>query len=137
MTRPSVLWFARHETRLAWREVIGMLTAGRRRRLRSAALLLAAFLIFLHLPAYAVVGRFADVAMPLDTSTAIVITASAFLAWALILSQAIEAVTRVFYARADLDLIMSSPVPPRKTPWRRPRDRPRTSAPRRSTPAHR
>lgn len=114
MTRPaSVLWFARHETRLAWREVIGMLTAGRRRRPRSAALLLAAFLIFLHLPAYAVVGRFADVAMPLDTSTAIVITASAFLAWALILSQAIEAVTRVFYARADLDLIMSSPVPPR------------------------
>ena len=26
------------------------------------------------------------------------------------LSQAIESVTRVFYARADLDLIMSSPV---------------------------
>src|SRR6185312_4612653 len=33
-----------------------------------------------------------------------------FLAWALMLSQAIESVTRVFYARADLDLIMSSPV---------------------------
>jgi ABC-2 type transport system permease protein len=32
------------------------------------------------------------------------------LAWALMLSQAIESVTRVFYARADLDLIMSSPV---------------------------
>jgi ABC-2 type transport system permease protein len=33
-----------------------------------------------------------------------------FLAWALMLSQAIESVTRVFYARADLDLIMSSPA---------------------------
>ena len=32
------------------------------------------------------------------------------LAWALIASQAIESVTRVFYARADLDLIMSSPI---------------------------
>jgi ABC-2 type transport system permease protein len=39
-----------------------------------------------------------------------VITATIFLAWALMLSQAIESVTRVFYARADLDLIMSSPV---------------------------
>jgi ABC-2 type transport system permease protein len=38
-------------------------------------------------------------------------TATIFLAWALMLSQAIESVTRVFYARADLDLIMSSPVP--------------------------
>ena len=43
-------------------------------------------------------------------STLIVITATIFLAWALMLSQAIESVTRVFYARADLDLIMSSPV---------------------------
>ncbi|MGH6751987.1 MAG: permease, partial [Bradyrhizobium sp.] len=40
----------------------------------------------------------------------IVISATIFLAWALVLSQAIESVTRVFYARADLDLIMSSPV---------------------------
>src|SRR6202020_2482108 len=36
--------------------------------------------------------------------------ATIFLAWALMLSQAIESVTRVFYARADLDLLMSSPV---------------------------
>jgi ABC-2 type transport system permease protein len=104
------MWFARHELRLAWREMLGMLTAGRRWRARSASILLIVFVIFLHLPAYAVVGRFADVQTPLDRPTAIVITASIFLAWALILSQAIESVTRVFYARADLDLIMSSPV---------------------------
>jgi len=65
---------------------------------------------FLHLPAYAVIGRFADLQAPLDKSSLIVITATIFLAWALMLSQAIESVTRVFYARADLDLIMSSPV---------------------------
>jgi ABC-2 type transport system permease protein len=106
----SVMWFAGHEIRLAWRELLGMLTAGRRWRTRSASIVLVIFVLFLHLPAYAVVGRFADVQMPLDQSTLIVITASLFLAWALMLSQAIESVTRVFYARADLDLIMSSPV---------------------------
>ena len=64
----------------------------------------------MHLPAYAVIGRFADLQMPLDKSSLIVMTATIALAWALMLSQAIESVTRVFYARADLDLIMSSPV---------------------------
>ena len=48
--------------------------------------------------------------MPLDKSALIVLTATIALAWALMLSQAIESVTRVFYARADLDLIMSSPA---------------------------
>jgi ABC-2 type transport system permease protein len=106
----GVMWFAGHEIRLTWREWLGMLTAGRRWRPRSASIVLVAFVIFLHLPAYAVVGRFADVQLPLDRSSLIVITACLFLAWALMLSQAIESVTRVFYARADLDLIMSSPV---------------------------
>jgi ABC-2 type transport system permease protein len=57
-----------------------------------------------------VIGRFADLALPLGKPELIVITATIFLAWALMLSQAIESVTRVFYARADLDLIMSSPA---------------------------
>ena len=64
----------------------------------------------MHLPAYAVIGRFADLQAPLGKPELIVITATIFLAWALMLSQAIESVTRVFYARADLDLIMSSPA---------------------------
>jgi len=105
----DLTWFARHEIRLAWREWLAMITGARRKRTRAVIglLLLAAFL---HLPAYAVIGRFADLHAPLDKPTLIVISATIFLAWALILSQAIESVTRVFYARADLDLIMSSPV---------------------------
>jgi ABC-2 type transport system permease protein len=71
---------------------------------------LAVFVAIMHLPAYAVIGRFADLQAPLGKQELIVITASIFLAWALMLSQAIESVTRVFYARADLDLIMSSPA---------------------------
>src|SRR5258708_20770666 len=87
-----------------------MRTAGRRGRKRAAIIGLTVFAVIMHLPAYAVIGRFADLQAAFDKSTLIGITATIFLAWALMLSQAIESVTRVFYARADLDLIMSSPV---------------------------
>jgi ABC-2 type transport system permease protein len=106
----DLTWFARHELRLAWREWLAMMTGGRQRRKRTAVIGLIVFAAIMHLPAYAVIGRFADLRAPLDKSSLIVITATIFLAWALMLSQAIESVTRVFYARADLDLIMSSPV---------------------------
>lgn len=109
MTRASVTWFARHEIRLAWREWLAMMAGGRRRR-NGAIIALLVFGAFLHVPAYAVVGRFADLQAPLDKSALIVMSATILLGWALMLSQAIESVTRVFYARADLDLIMSSPV---------------------------
>lgn len=106
----ALTWFARHEIRLAWREWLAMMTGGRKGRKRTALIGLFAFAAIMHLPAYAVIGRFADLQAPLDKSTLIVITATILLAWALMLSQAIESVTRVFYARADLDLIMSSPA---------------------------
>ncbi len=105
----ALTWFARHEIRLAWREWLAMMAAGRWKK-RNIAIGLVVFAAIMHLPAYAVIGRFADLQAPLDKSTLIVITSTLFLAWALMLSQAIESVTRVFYARADLDLIMSSPV---------------------------
>lgn len=106
----SLSWFVRHEVRLAWREWIAMLTGGRRGRKRAAMIGLVVFAAIMHLPAYAVIGRFAGLEVPLDKTSLIVLTATIALAWALMLSQAIESVTRVFYARADLDLIMSSPV---------------------------
>jgi ABC-2 type transport system permease protein len=110
MSSAGLTWFVRHEVRLAWREWIAMLTGGRRGRKRAALIGLVVFAALMHLPAYAVIGRFANLQMPLDKSSLIVMTATIALAWALMLSQAIESVTRVFYARADLDLIMSSPV---------------------------
>jgi ABC-2 type transport system permease protein len=105
----ALTWFARHEMRLAWREWLAMI-AGRRGRKRAAVIALVAFAAIMHLPAYAMIGRYAELQAPLDKSTLIVLTATIFLAWALMLSQAIESVTRVFYARADLDLIVSSPA---------------------------
>jgi ABC-2 type transport system permease protein len=105
----ALSWFARHEIRLAWREWLAMMTGSRGKRKR-AVILLVVFAAVMHLPAYAVIGRFADLQFPLGKAELIVITATIFLAWALMLSQAIESVTRVFYARADLDLLMSSPA---------------------------
>jgi ABC-2 type transport system permease protein len=106
----ALTWFARHELRLAWREWLAMMTGGRRGRKRAAVIGLSVFAALMHIPAWAVIGRFAELQLPLDKSSLIVVTATILLAWALMLSQAIESVTRVFYARADLDLIMSSPV---------------------------
>lgn len=106
----ALTWFARHELRLAWREWLAVMTAGRRGRKRAALIGLVVFAAVMHLPAYAVIGRFANLQLPPDISSLIIITAIIFLAWTLMLSQAIESVTRVFYARADLDLIMSSPA---------------------------
>jgi ABC-2 type transport system permease protein len=110
MSSAALAWFARHELRLAWREWVAMMTGSRRGRKRAAAVGLVLFAALLHVPAYAVIGRYANLTLPLDKTSLIVVTATILLAWALMLSQAIESVTRVFYARADLDLIMSSPV---------------------------
>ena len=47
---------------------------------------------------------------PLDKPTLVAITASVLLSWLLMVSQAMESMTRAFYARSDLDLILASPV---------------------------
>ena len=115
MTRSgSLTWFARHELRLAWRDWVYMLTAGERRRKRTVVIALVIFALFMHLLAYATVAAYAGAARDPDKLTLVVVTGSALLSWALMLSQAMESVTRAFYARADLDLILSSPVRARR-----------------------
>ena len=104
----TALWFARHESRLAWRDWLAMMTAGRRERWRRAAIAIAAFVVFMHAVAYAVVGRFADV-VP-DRHAFLAISGTLMLSWLLMISQAMESVTRAFYSRSDLDLILASPV---------------------------
>jgi ABC-2 type transport system permease protein len=109
-------WFARHELRLAWRDTAMMLQGGRRGRARAiwAALAVAIFVIVLHLVAYAMLKSSAALLSTPDKAFLVTLTGSAFLAWLLLLSQAMETVTRGFYARADLDLILSSPAAARK-----------------------
>jgi len=107
----TLAWFARHELRIAWRDWLGLMTSGRRSRRVGVVLGLIVVAAVMHLLAYAVVGRAGDpLAAPAPT-TLIVISVSFVLGWSLVLSQAIEQSTKVFYARGDLDLIMSSPYP--------------------------
>jgi ABC-2 type transport system permease protein len=104
----TAVWFARHESRLAWRDWLSMITAGRRKRLRRVVIAILVFAIFMHFVAYWMVGRYADA--PVDKPMLVTITASILLSWLLMVSQAMESMTRAFYARSDLDLILASPV---------------------------
>jgi len=105
----TIAWFARHEFRLAWRDGLAMMTAGRRTRVRTLVIVLAMFGVFMHVVAFAVVAPFAELTAP-DKTTLVMVSGVGLLTLALLLSQAIESVTRVFYARHDLDLLLSSPV---------------------------
>ena len=105
----GLLWYARHELRLAWRNWLAMMTAGKPHRRRLLVLVFLVGAAALHAIAWSVVpieiGALAG-----DKPTLVTLGGSAFLAWTLMLSQAMESVTRGFYARADLDLILSSPT---------------------------
>lgn len=113
MSRPgSVAWLGHHELRLAWRDWLVLLTGGRPRRTVTILVGVAAFAAFMHVVAAFLVGRFADVGTSPPRDFLIAATAIGLLSWSLLVSQAVEAVTRAFYARADLDLLLSSPLPP-------------------------
>ena len=113
MSPPATLtWLAGHELRLSWRDWVSLMTAGRRHRARTVTITLILFAALMHLIAWTMVGRYAG-AVP-DKPTLVIVTGCILLSWSLLLSQAMESVTRAFYTRSDLDLILASPVSPRK-----------------------
>jgi ABC-2 type transport system permease protein len=106
----TIAWFARHEARLAWRDWVSLMTAGRRRRARTVALGFIAFALGVHGFAYLALASSANLFWVADAHALVVITGTLVLAWSMMLSQAMESVTRAFYARGDLDLILTSPA---------------------------
>jgi ABC-2 type transport system permease protein len=115
LSRPaSLTWLAAHEFRLSWRDWLSMLTAGGRSRMRTATVALAVFAAFMHLYAYWIVAGYAQANLAPDIATLIGVTGTLVLIWSLLLSQAMESVTRAFYTRSDLDLILTAPAPARK-----------------------
>ena len=106
----SLTWFARHETRLAWREMLSMMTAGRADRERKVAGGVVIFVAFLHGIAFLVLGRGGALAQSHDLTALVGVMAGVVLSGSAMLSQAMESVTRTFYTRSDLELILSSPV---------------------------
>jgi ABC-2 type transport system permease protein len=111
MTRPgSIGWFALHEARLAWRDWLSLMTGGHRRRARTIALGFLVFAVVMHGLAYLLLSQYGNLAGPVDTQILVVIAGTLLMTLSLMLSQAIESVTRAFYARGDLELILTSPA---------------------------
>jgi ABC-2 type transport system permease protein len=110
----SLLWFARHEFRLSWRDWLAMMTGGRRVRLIGFTVGGFAIYALLHLIAAAIIAPPAAQGITADKSTLVMVTGSGLLFFSVMLSQALESITRVYYARSDLDLILSSPASTRR-----------------------
>lgn len=111
---PGILWLAAHELRLSWRDWRGMITAGNRRPLWLAFIVLALVALGLHLPAWAIVAPYAGEGIHPDLSELFAVSLVVLLFVSLLLSQAMESFTRSLYSRGDLDLVLSSPVRPER-----------------------
>lgn len=115
MSHPaSLAWLAGHELRLGWRDWTALMTAGSAARRRKGMIALAVFGAFMHVFANWLVKDYAQVSLDDDVAGLLTLTSTLVLSGALLLSQAMEQVTRVFYTRSDLDLILTSPVSARK-----------------------
>jgi ABC-2 type transport system permease protein len=110
----GIMWFGRHELRLFWRDWISMMTAGKRGREPILAAVAVVFAVLIHMLAYFLVVPYARAGIVPNPATLVVLTGGGLLACSLMLSQAMETVTRAFYARSDLDLILSSPASARR-----------------------
>jgi ABC-2 type transport system permease protein len=106
----SLLWFAGHELRLAWRDFMAMMTGGRRVRLVGFLVGGLAVYALLHLIAAAIISHAEAAGIRPDKPTLVMVTGIGMLFFSVMLSQALESITRVYYARSDLDLILSSPA---------------------------
>jgi ABC-2 type transport system permease protein len=106
----SLTWFARHELTLAWRDWAAMMAGGRTTRERAVTIGALVFVGLLHWLALIILSPVMTAQILANKQTLVTITATLLLNFTMMLSQAIEQVTRAFYARSDLDLILSSPA---------------------------
>lgn len=106
----SLPWLAAHEFRLAWRDALAMMTGGQ--RVRLVGWIVGGGLVYglMLLIAWFAVRPWVEAGIVLDKQTLVLISGTGLLFWTVTLSQALEAVTRVYYGRSDLDLILSSPT---------------------------
>lgn len=111
-TAPArLIWFARHEFRLAWRDWMAMMTGGKRVRLVGWIIGGLGVYGVITTIAWLAIRPWVEAGATIDKQTLLVVSGMGLLFWAVTLSQALEAVTRVYYSRSDLDLILSSPTP--------------------------
>lgn len=110
----SLTWFARHEFGLFWRDWLSMMTAGKRGKEFILACVLAAMALGAHWVASTIVSAWAVDGIAMSKANLVLLSGGGVLFFTLMLSQAMESVTRAYYARSDLDLILSSPASSRR-----------------------
>lgn len=110
----SLGWFARHEFNLSWRDFVRMMSAGKPGREKGVIAFIAIAVLVIHAIAYAILVPKIQNGLVIDKSLMAIVTGSILLTLSLMMSQALELVTRVFYSRSDLDLILSSPTSAKK-----------------------
>lgn len=110
----SLSWFARHEFNLSWRDFVRMMSAGKPGREKGVIAFIAIAFLVIHAIAYALIVPQIELGLEIDKSLMAIIGGSIILTFSLMMSQAMELVTRVFYSRSDLDLILSSPTSAKK-----------------------
>lgn len=115
MFRPgSIPWFLSHELRVTWRT---WFQRGQRKRTRSipVPLVVAAILVIVTLAAGVPVANWLrDTEFVVTPIVAFLVDATLLLMFTLMLSQTLVAAVDAFYARGDLDLLLSSPISPRR-----------------------
>ncbi len=115
MAAPTTLtWFARHELNLVWRDWLSMMTAGKRGKEMLLAIVLAAMAAGAHWIAGTIVDAWAANGLASTKANLVLLSGGGLLFFTLMLSQAMESVTRAYYARSDLDLNWSSPASSRR-----------------------
>ena len=90
-------WFAAHEARLMWRDGVAMMTGGYPARRIALIIVLVVVAVVLHLMANAIVAPWVAAGIVPDKPTLVLITGTGFLFWTVMLSQALESVTRAYY----------------------------------------
>lgn len=104
-------WFAKHELTLAWRDLYAMLSGNRAGKGRKILTAFAVICAGLHLLAYAALEKVIAGGIVQDIPTLIMVSGFLLLPVSLMASQAMESITRAFYTRSDLELILASPAP--------------------------
>jgi ABC-2 type transport system permease protein len=111
MNGPGMIgWFAQQEARLAWRDWLSLMSGGGRRRTRTVAIGFTVFAVIMHGLAWLMLFSSASRAGSADDQVLSTLTGTLLLAWSLMVSQAMETVTKAFFARGDLELILTSPA---------------------------
>ena len=106
----SLAWFAHHELNLAWRDWVALMSGGKKRTGKAILIGMIVFALVLHGVAYGLLAPHIAPGMAIDKQMLVAITGSILLTVTMMLSQSMESVTRAFYSRDDLDLILSSPA---------------------------